>query len=309
MASAMGFANTFDAFSIIVVCFSALALGFFTLGYAVQSWEEQPGIETGGEADGTWGTWLTCYALFVECATMAIVAPGEGVVKYSIVIAFALDGLSWLCSGLLHSFFPTSSSAHDTIWVSAMLLSNLGSFAKAYAAHLAVREHGKCQCCPSSRVIGIAGGAIAALWIGLTLVLYESFILPDWVFVMVKQVLAMLALVVYGVNGGSARWSAAIFVSFGAAVVLDILKPEPFKYSTNFNDNGLFHSAMMLYTVSVFGLFQDIVDAMEVHSSNRFLRGLQEVKQHLQDRAKSVEEGWPLREDGAGACCTSAGAR
>jgi len=97
--------------------------------------------------------------------------------------------------------------------------------------------------------------------LALSVALTEHIPVPEWTMVAGKQVLMNLLLVGTGHSVGQPVWSSCILGSFIFTLLLNQLKPSPFKYSTDFNDNALFHSAMLMFLACTFGLYSGIVQS------------------------------------------------
>jgi hypothetical protein len=269
---------------ITVGTFCGVAVLFVAVGLAVQDWDWEQGCakrlgppqdwnpeqdldwevacQTGGKYDATWGTIVTDYALALEDLVFAILAPGDGLTKWSIAVAFLLDGVAWLGGGIMHQFFYTSSATHDALWITALITGSLAGICRVFAAAIAAKAVGKCQCLPSPAVLGSITGVFGVfVTLHISLALAGLIPVPDWIIVAVAQVLMNLALVCAGYSLGQPVWTSCVLGAFILYVVINQLKPSPFKYSTDFNDNGLFHSAMMVFLACTFGLYSSIVQS------------------------------------------------
>jgi len=247
--------------SAIIAAFLLVALVFYVIGFAVQDWDCDQGCvsETGGDHDTTWGTIITDYTVGVEAIVMATMAPGGGSVKNVIMASYILDSIGWLGGGLMHHAFAGDGEMHDGLWAIALLTVSLGGLVRMCAAIMSAKEAGKCRCMPSQKPLGIIACTAGLLFtVVLFLALAEHIPLPDWMVSAAKQVLMSLSLVMVGCVGGQPAWATAVFGCF-ALTVLNVVKFSPFKYSSNFNDNGLFHTGYILFLAAVFGLFNALV--------------------------------------------------
>jgi len=126
------------------------------VGLAVQDRKCEQGctVLTGGEYDATWVTIVTDYALAVADVTMAVMAPGEGLTRYSIVIACLLDGIGWFCAGILHHFFYMNSAIHDVLWSISLITGSLAALGRVYAAAVGAKAAGNANACRAQPYLG-----------------------------------------------------------------------------------------------------------------------------------------------------------
>lgn len=294
--------------SIVVCVFSVASVICFVIGFAIQNWSciDDCGPQTGGKNDATWGTYVTDYILGMECFVMAVMAPGDGFVKKSIAAAYIIAGVSWTAGGILHHMFPTDGQVHVMLWIVALIGGGWAALVRAYAAIVSMQESGKCVLCLDSKILGIVFGVLAATYvIAVPLSVQQVLPLADWMLMAMTRILFDLVLIITGYMAKQPLWTSGVLASFLLFLALNVIKFPPFIYSTSFNDNGLFHSAVMLYLAMLFGFFDSIasaptsapksapsIDRVETkHNSNEHATCKSEVSDENERSTASVQSG------------------
>lgn len=79
----------------------------------------------------------------------------------------------------------------------------------------------------------------------------------------------MLSIVISGCGATAPAEAAMVAATFALAIGINVIKPQPFLWSPDFNDNGLFHSAGMLYLAATLVLLGRLTRAGQVGNKER----------------------------------------
>jgi len=259
----------------IVIAFLFVGLFLLVLSHFFQTWECEDhttlgtlpycgnwGVhpETIGDPDSTWGTRLTAWILFIECAVMAAKAPGKGAVKTFIQVAFGLDCLRWLADAILHSFLNEVGDAQDAFVHITYILAILIGCARVFAALVAAKDAFECDCMPKQNVHGAAIGLVGVIVIVLYFVYPDSRIEITSVFTHV----AIFFVILVAVLARLEKWGVALALAYLVCALMHHLSyagwSYPFHYSADFNSSGLWRAASMIYLAVLFGYFNGFVD-------------------------------------------------
>jgi len=244
-----------------------VAVVFFIVGFAVQDWSctSNCGTGTGGSNDATWGTYVTDYVLAIELFIMAVMAPGTGMAKHVLTAGFVVSAVGWLYGGILHQLFFEPGTVHDFLWTTSLMTSIIACVLRLLAAIMLAQLADRCPCCKDSKILSIVFGVVAfSFSVTVVLSVYvANFPLAGWMVVAIINIPFNVAVMVVGYVAREPLWATACLLSFVMYLVLNQVKFEPFVSSDQFNDNGLFHSALMVYVAMAFGLFNSLAGLAE----------------------------------------------
>lgn len=257
--------STWDFLQKCVAPFATfVGLVLLIIGLAIQDWDcKDCSVTTGGGYDDiTWGTQATDYVLSILFITMAMFAPGAGAVRASFCGAAALDVLSWFSGAVFHTVKATTGEAQVWLFIIALVAGTLSRILRVFGIVCAIKGVGPCRCIRSVKVPAAICGVL-----GLTAIVLlppaevGAIPVPGWILGAVYQILMVLltfilsvwALAVVMPELSAVQWAPiASLLGFVLAVVVNQVKPRPFKYSTDFNDNALFHTFFMFEAAAAF---------------------------------------------------------
>lgn len=223
----------------------------FVVGFSMQDWGGPSGAPT-GQNDATWGTWATSYALSVECVAFGLTALGGGAWSASARAGFLVEGLGWACAGLMRQHFAEPSPAYATLWKASLVTTIVGGFLQVGVVQVMARPDGASSSGGAGTIgcylaLGLVVAGIALAECGTNLVFGSTFLV-------LMKLFMMLIMLVSGCGACAYVEALAVAATFALAVGIKQLQPMPFSWSPDFDDNGLFHSAWMLYLSATLAL-------------------------------------------------------
>jgi len=235
-----------------VVPWGAIAgLVFLCLGLGVNDWECQNcSVPTGGGYDDvTWGTIATDWGLAFVYIPMSIFAPGIGVVRAALCSAAACDAVAWFLAGVAHLIKATTGVFHVPVFIVSVIGTTIGRIMRLFGTLCAMRSVWPCACIQNAKVLAaIFGSFSVAVSVMILLAEIEAIPVKGWIVVAVNQVLMVLLLFIFSTAAilkirAKAVWAPiTAFLMFVLGAIVNLIKPNPFKYSIDFNDNALFHT-------------------------------------------------------------------
>lgn len=227
-----------------------VGLVFFIIGLVVQDWDCQDCSELtgGGYDDITWGTIATDWGLTAAYLPMAILAPGTGAMQAAFRGAAALDAVGWCFGGFAHLVKAVTGEFYVALFIVSTVGTTIGSTMRLFGTVLAMQSVGLCACIQSTRALGAIFGTVA-LSAAVLLPTAEVGVIPvpGWILAAVYQITLVLLFIICSTAAivdirAGAVWAPVVaFLMFMCGVLVNQIKPSPFKYSTGFNDNALFH--------------------------------------------------------------------
>lgn len=241
---------------------------FFIIGFVVQDWEcsrstgggyNAPDGQDcsrwtgGGYDDHTWGTIATDWGITAAYIPMAILAPGTGVARAGFRGAAAFDALAWYLAGLAHFIKAKTGVFHVPLFIASEVGTTIGRTMRFFGAVVAMQNVGLCTCIRDTWALGAVFGCVvlsAAALIPLAEV--GAIQVPGFMVAAVYQSMLVLLFCIFSTSAVvnirvKHIWAPVVaLLMFVWGLLVSLIKPSPFKYSTEFNDNGLFHVFFIL---------------------------------------------------------------
>jgi hypothetical protein len=157
--------------------------------------------------------------------------------------------VGWFLGGLAHLIKAETGKFHVPLFIISALGITLGRILRVFGTVCTMRSHGPCACIQSAKVLAVIFGCFAVVAIVLLPPAEVGAIpVPGWIVAAVFQILMVLLLFIFSTATilkieAKAVWAPiTAILMFVLGVVVNLTKPSPFKYATDFNDNGLFHT-------------------------------------------------------------------
>jgi hypothetical protein len=252
-----------------------VGLGFLIIGLVVQDWDCQDCSKTtgGGYDDITWGTMATDWGLTAAYIPMAILAPGTGAMRAGFRGAAAFDAVGWCVAGFAHFIKAETGVFHVPLFIVSTVGTTIGRTMRLFGTVLAMQSVGLCTCIQNTWALGAMFGTVALTAAALIPPAEVGAIpVPGWIVAAVYQITLVLLFFIFSTAAVvkirvKAVWAPVVaFLMFVCGVLVNQIKPSPFKYSTDFNDNALFHVFFIWEAAASFQVLRVLAEPVTLKS-------------------------------------------